>query len=161
MKVMALPLLIAAAALPTKGKCDEGLFSGPYFGEVIRVIDGDTLEAKVELWPTISATVSVRLKGVDAPELTRPECAPEALGAKAAKEAMDEVLQPGTRIRLEAVEEDSFSGRVVADAFRQGDERGRTLVELLKRRGAICPWKPGQPDIDWCSDTSDCWSNED
>ncbi|MGC1487199.1 MAG: thermonuclease family protein [Albidovulum sp.] len=129
-------------------------FPGPYFGEVIRVIDGDTFEAKIEIWPTISATVSVRLKGVDAPELRRSECPQERLGAAEAKDAMEDILPMGTRVRLENVEKDAFAGRVVADVFKQGEVRGSTLTTLMIRRAMVLPWVPGDPDIDWCNDDS-------
>ena len=135
-------------------------FPGPYFGDVIRVIDGDTFEAKVEIWPTISATVNVRLKGIDAPELNRSKCPQEKIGAMDARDAMVEIIPPGTQVRLENVENGSFAGRVIADVFRQVDVRGRTLIELLRNRDApVCPWIPGQPDIDWCGEMpANCWN---
>lgn len=37
--------------------------------EVVRVIDGDTLEARVHLWPGLEMMTRVRLRGIDAPEL--------------------------------------------------------------------------------------------
>jgi micrococcal nuclease len=37
--------------------------------EVVRVIDGDTLEARVRIWPGMDVTTRVRLRGIDAPEL--------------------------------------------------------------------------------------------
>ncbi len=153
-------LILLAAAIARVGVTRAEEFPGPYFGEVTRVIDGDTFEANVEIWPTISATVSVRLRGVDAPEIRRPKCPQESLGAKMAQEAMTDILSAGTRVRLENVENDSFAGRVVADVLRQGDERGRTLTELMRNREApLCPWVPGQPDIDWCGDPYPaCWN---
>lgn len=38
-------------------------------GEVVRVIDGDTLVVRLDLGFMVSHTVSVRLKGIDAPEI--------------------------------------------------------------------------------------------
>jgi endonuclease YncB( thermonuclease family) len=35
--------------------------------EVLRVLDGDTFEARVRLWPGLDVTTKVRLRGVDAP----------------------------------------------------------------------------------------------
>jgi endonuclease YncB( thermonuclease family) len=37
--------------------------------EVVRVIDGDTFEARVRIWPGMDVTTRVRLRGIDAPEL--------------------------------------------------------------------------------------------
>ena len=57
-----------------------------YIADVIRVYDGDTLTAKVALWPSLTVTTSVRLLGVDTPEL-RSKHACEKVLAKAARAA--------------------------------------------------------------------------
>jgi micrococcal nuclease len=138
-------ILIGTASLAQ----DHG-FNGPYFGVVERGVDGDNFEAKVEIWPTISSTVSVRIRGIDAPELFRPECLQEALGAADALGDMIEILPIGTRVRLENVEAAAFSGSVVANILRQGTDRGRTIVELMMNRGNVVLWTPDQPNIEWC-----------
>lgn len=137
-------------SVATPCQAEEYPFTGPYFGSVVRVVDGDTFEAKVELWPTISSTVSVRLKNFDAPELFRPACEEERLQATLAKAAMEELLATGQIVVLENVEPDSFSGRVVADIFRLATERKFSLNILLERREAIVPWDPDDEPIDWC-----------
>ncbi len=40
-----------------------------YTAHLIRVYDGDTIVARVDIWPRITAEVSIRLRGVQAPEL--------------------------------------------------------------------------------------------
>ncbi|HAP10121.1 MAG TPA: nuclease, partial [Afipia sp.] len=44
--------------------------------EVVRVVDGDTFEARVHLWPGLEMTTRVRLRGIDAPEM-KGACAEE------------------------------------------------------------------------------------
>src|SRR5215470_4926396 len=44
--------------------------------EVLRVIDGDTFEARVRVWPGIDITTKVRLRNIDTPEL-RARCPDE------------------------------------------------------------------------------------
>ena len=39
-----------------------------YSCTAVRVIDGDTIEAEVDLWFKVHATVTFRLKGINAPE---------------------------------------------------------------------------------------------
>src|SRR5688500_17296733 len=39
-----------------------------YPAEVLRVLDGDTFEARVQLWPGLAITTRVRLRGIDTPE---------------------------------------------------------------------------------------------
>jgi micrococcal nuclease len=127
-------------------------FAGPYLGEVVRVIDGDTFEARVDIWPTVSATVSVRLRGFDAPEIFRPACEQERLKATLAKADMEDLLPIGQAVVLESVGPDSFAGRVVADVFRVATVNKVALDILLERREAVQPWNPNEPPIDWCAD---------
>ena len=129
---------LLAAASPV-GAQDQR-FDGPYFGEVIEIVDGDNFVARVEIWPTISATVSVRLRGFDAPELFRPACENEAYQARLALSAMQEVLPIGQQVVLFNVEEDSFSGRVVADVSRVANVNSYSLSTLLENREAVLPW---------------------
>ena len=41
--------------------------------EALRVLDGDTFEARVRVWPGFDVTTRVRLRGIDAPEM-RARC---------------------------------------------------------------------------------------
>ena len=40
-----------------------------YPAEVVRIIDGDTFEARVRVWPGLDVNTKVRLRNIDAPEL--------------------------------------------------------------------------------------------
>jgi hypothetical protein len=42
---------------------------GPLPADLIRVIDGDTIEVRAHLWLGLELTIRVRLWGIDAPEL--------------------------------------------------------------------------------------------
>ena len=55
--------------------------------EVLRVIDGDTFEARVNLWPGLDITTRVRLRGIDAPEM-KARCGEERVKAEAARDAL-------------------------------------------------------------------------
>ena len=83
--------------------------------EVLRVIDGDTFEARVHLWPGLDITTRVRLRGIDAPEL-RARCVDERAQAEAARDALRTILDQG-EVRIAHVVLDKFGGRVIADAF--------------------------------------------
>jgi endonuclease YncB( thermonuclease family) len=115
------------------------------------VIDGDTFEATVEIWPTVSATVAVRLRGFDAPEISRPACEQERLQGTLAKANMEDLLPIGQNIALMEVGPDSFAGRIVADVYRIATVNKVALDILLERREAIQPWNPNDPPIDWCA----------
>src|SRR5215218_3748043 len=42
---------------------------GSHPAGVLRVLDGDTFEARVHLWPGLEITTKIRLRGIDAPEV--------------------------------------------------------------------------------------------
>jgi endonuclease YncB( thermonuclease family) len=130
---------------------DDPEFRGPYFGTVVRVIDGDTFEAKIEIWPTVSATVSVRLRGFDAPEISRTRCENEKALGEAAKIAMEELLPENQTVRLTNVGPDSFEGRVVAHVDRQVEVNFTSVGDRMLKEGHLRQWTPRDPAIDWCN----------
>jgi endonuclease YncB( thermonuclease family) len=127
----------------------EGLHVGPYRAEVIRVIDADTLEMAIDVWPGISVDVSVRVRGVDAPEIRTSCKAEKRLGERATAWVRERYPQ-GALVRVEHVERGSFAGRVVADVARWQDNRWVPLAgELLDRRFAE-PYRVAQAPVPWC-----------
>ncbi len=82
--------------------------------EVLRVIDGDTFEARVHLWPGLNITTRVRLRGIDAPEF-RARCMEERSKAEVARDALQSILDQG-EVTIARVTLDKFGGRVLADA---------------------------------------------
>lgn len=87
---------------------------GSHPAEVLRVIDGDTFEARVHVWPGMDITTKVRLRGIDAPEL-HARCAEERDKAIAARDGLARVLREGA-VGIAGVRQDKFGGRVDADA---------------------------------------------
>ena len=59
----AVPLLAYSPALASPA------IAGLVQATVLRVLDGDTFEARAAIWPDIEVTVAVRIAGIDAPEL--------------------------------------------------------------------------------------------
>jgi endonuclease YncB( thermonuclease family) len=74
-----------------------------YPAQLLRVLDGDTFEARVHVWP-----------GIDAPEL-RARCPDERVKAEAARDALAAMLNEGDLMVLR-VGLDKYGGRVLADA---------------------------------------------
>jgi endonuclease YncB( thermonuclease family) len=83
-----------------------------YPADVTRVIDGDTFEARVRVWPGMDVTTKVRLRGIDAAEL-HARCDSERTQALAARDALTGILAQGA-IGISAVGVDKFGGRVDA-----------------------------------------------
>ena len=96
-----------APALPARA---DGRIAYP--AEVVRVIDGDTFEARVRVWPGLDVATKVRLRDIDAPEL-HARCADELAKAEAARAALQTILAAG-RVTISRVGLDKYAGRVDA-----------------------------------------------
>lgn len=122
-----------------------------YTATVVRVIDGDTIEVEVDLWPGLVAQYSIRERGIDAPELRKADCEAEELWAQEARDQLASLYPTGTIVRLDNVERDSFFGRVVADVRRLlPSQQWRTLQFDMVSRGLAVEWEPNQADVSWC-----------
>ena len=77
-------LLICALLVPSFAGESETL-PGPIPAELIRVVDGGTIHMRAHIWPDHSVDVMVRLEGIDAPEIHRPDCRAERALAEQAK----------------------------------------------------------------------------
>jgi len=83
-----------------------------YPAEVLRVIDGDTFEARVHVWPGLDVNTKIRLRNIDAPEL-HARCADELTKAQAARTALETMLAAGS-VTVSRVGIDKYGGRVDA-----------------------------------------------
>ncbi len=83
---------------------------------VVRVVDGDTLQVRVE-----GQTEMVRLIGIDTPETVRPNSPVECFGPEASARSK-ELLVGGTRVSLvRDVEARDDYGRLLAYVYRSAD----------------------------------------
>ena len=105
----------SAAELPIGNRLDAGLV---YPAEVLRVLDGDTFEARVRVWPGLAVQTRVRLRGIDAAEL-HARCASELAQAQAAKSALEKILFEGG-VTVSRISVDKYGGRVDASAATRG-----------------------------------------
>ncbi len=83
-----------------------------YSVRVVRVIDGDTFEARVRVRPGLEVNTRVRLRSIDAPEL-HARCAREYLKAEAARAALQKILAAGG-VTVSQVGRDKYRGRIDA-----------------------------------------------
>jgi endonuclease YncB( thermonuclease family) len=118
---------------------------GAYAADVLRVIDGDTFEARVQVWPGLTVTTKVRLRGIDAPEIAA-RCAEERSKAEAARAALTAILAEADLIVFR-VSLDKFGGRVIAAA---ATARTPDVAQALVRTGLARRSVGGRRDP-WCA----------
>jgi micrococcal nuclease len=112
--------------------------------EVIRVIDGDTVEMRMLVWLDQHLTTRVRLRGVDAPERSS-RCANEARQAEAATAELIRTLA-GQKLFLTQISRDKYGGRVVAKIVT-GD--GADIGERMLAGGHARQYAGGKRS-GWC-----------
>jgi len=142
--------LATAAALggvtpgTASGAAAREVLPGPVPAPLVRVVDGDTVLVNARIWLGQRVTVSVRLAGIDAPEL-RGRCAAERARAHRARDFLARRLAAGG-IALADIQYRKFAGRVVARVLdRNGADLGAALLEAGlarpyagRRRGSWC-----------------------
>ncbi|MBC7950590.1 MAG: thermonuclease family protein [Rhodospirillaceae bacterium] len=131
-------IIIGAAALMAAGTPASAseMLAGPYNAQVLRVIDGDTVEARVRLWLDQDLTVRVRLRGIDAPEM-HEDCAD---AAEASRTALTRLLGAGA-VTLTRISYDKYGGRVDA-ALSLAD--GRDVSAVMLSGGYARRWPKGK-----------------
>ncbi len=137
-------IIIAAALMaPGAGLAGEPAL-GPIPAQVLRVIDGDTLEVAARIWIGQTVTIRVRLKDIDAPELDSP-CREGRTKAQAARELVQRIAGGGP-VTLNAVRPGKYAGRVLAEVTTaEGVNLGQALLEARLAR----PYRGGKRG-GWC-----------
>lgn len=118
---------------------------GPIPAEVVRIIDGDTIRVKAKIWVDQTVEVSVRLRGIDAPEIFRPKCDAERALARTAKASVAAAAPVGSQVTITNITRDKYGGRVVASVITTD---GETLAARLLAQGQAIPEGGPKP---WCN----------
>lgn len=117
------------------------VMAADYSWPVLRVIDGDTLSVQLPGLPQELQPVSVRVRGVDAPEL-HGKCASEKAAAQRAKAFTAALVETGAIFR-----------NPTADKYFRIDAtvivRGKDLASMLIGAGLGRPYA-GEKRKGWC-----------
>jgi endonuclease YncB( thermonuclease family) len=118
--------------------------TGRYAVDVLRVLDGDTFEARVHVWPGVDLTTRVRLRSIDAPEL-KARCERELVRAEAAREALRQILDERD-VSIWSIGPDKYFGRIVAEVSTR---RTPDVSAALLGKGVVRRYAGGHRD-GWC-----------
>lgn len=111
---------------------------------VTRAIDGDSIEVRATIWPDLTASTQIRVAGVDAPELRRPQCDAERALAERARDRTAALTDNG--VVLVDPRLGKFAGRVVAQVILPD---GRNLADVLIAEGLGRAYDGGRRK-GWC-----------
>lgn len=120
------------------------------YGEVVvssvsTIYDGDTFTVTIDSWPEIiGKSISVRVAGVDTPEL-RGKCRHEVELARKAKQFAVERIRAAEVIELKHIRRDKYF-RILADVYLDGKSLGDQLM-----RADLAVAYEGKTKVDWCT----------
>ena len=111
----------------------------------VRNYDGDTVTFNLPgLHPIIGEKISIRVNGIDTPEI-RGKCEKEKYDAQQAKEMIADILKDAETIDLNNIERGKYF-RIVADVFVDGE----SLADILIEAGMAVRYDGGTKTKDWC-----------
>jgi endonuclease YncB( thermonuclease family) len=114
----------------------------------ITAIDGDTIRVPADVIAPLFSTLewSIRLKGVDTPEING-KCDKEKFLARKAKSYVDFRLKHAQKISVSSTaSHDKWGGRVLANIYVDGKDLSQELIE----KGYAVPYNGGTKKS-WCN----------
>ena len=102
-----------------------------YKAHVTRIIDGDTIDALVDLGFHVMIKLRFRLNHIDAPEIYRPKSEGEKVHGQEATAYLKELIE-GKQVLLRASKTVGIYGRWGADVCLMD---GQDVVNLMKKSG--------------------------
>ena len=119
-------------------------FPGPISARVIRVLDGDTFVAEIQLWFGQAIVERVRIVGIDAPEIgSHARCIDEAEAAERSRQYLAGLLGRGP-VELHQVRRDKY-GRALALVTAHGIDVPARMIEAGHARPYV-----GARRLSWC-----------
>ncbi|MCD2174710.1 thermonuclease family protein [Rhizobium sp. C4] len=119
---------------------------GPIAADVLRVLDGDTVEVRAYPWPQQSVDVLVRLRGIDAPEI-HSKCEAERARAEIARDRLSGMVAGQKHVLLTDIGGDKYFGRIVANlGLQDGEDAASTLI----LENLVQPYDGGRKDHPFC-----------
>lgn len=115
-------------------------------GNVIKVIDGDTIKLAFPHLPKVFREISCRLHGIDAPELKRSRCCQEKCLAKAAKRFLQNLHPVGSTVSLTSATKGKFFRLIANLSTNHGDTSG-----LMLNAGFAVQYYGSGARFDWCN----------
>lgn len=112
-----------------------------------RVLDGDTIEGDVVLWPGLTKHIRIRVYGVDTPEIHTKRACEKKAGYRA-KAFVEQWI--GEDATLVDVSLGKYAGRALGDLMKDGKRLSDALIEnqlaMPYDGGTKSQWQCGEKD---------------
>ena len=114
--------------------------------QIIKVVDGDTVQVRAEIWPNQYVITDIRIGGIDTPEKGgRAGCPQEAARAKEASALSGRMLDNKT-VEVSNLQFEKYGGRLLGDVAVGGRDVAQTLIA----QGYAKPYDGGKKSS-WCA----------
>ena len=119
---------------------------GDYEGAIyVRNYDGDTITFNLpELHPIIGEKISIRVNGIDTPEI-KGKCEKEKYDAQQVRDMVADILKDAEQITLKNMERGKYF-RIAADVIVDGEN----LADILIEAGMAVRYDGGKKTHKWC-----------
>jgi micrococcal nuclease len=135
-------VFVQVTAVAAKKKKSYGSFTGVRF---VKNYDGDTITVDLKgQHPLFGDNISVRIAGVDTPEI-KGKCAQEKKLAREAKKVVKKIMSKARKITLKNVRRGKYF-RIIADV--KADKKD--VADLLIKKGLAVRYDGGTKGVDWC-----------
>ena len=135
-------LVQVTAALAGKKEKSYGTLTDVRF---VKNYDGDTITVDLKgQHPLFGDDISVRIAGIDTPEI-KGKCAQEKELAREAKKVVHKIMSTARKIRLKNVQRGKYF-RILADV--QADRKD--VADILVKKGLAVRYDGGTKGFDWC-----------
>lgn len=142
--IRSLAAIVILTILPFSLTAKNIEYGDAIISKVTSIYDGDTFRANIKDYPPIVGQhMSIRIHGIDTPEL-RGKCDKEKQLARKAKQFTVEHLRAAKNITLKNIKRGKYF-RLIADVYIDGISLGQLLID---KKHAIK--YNGKTKIDWC-----------
>jgi len=117
--------------------------------KLVSVYDGDTIKVTVPGWPSvIGEKISVRIRGIDTPEIRRVKCPDEKVKGLEARDRLTIFLSNAKAVCLYNVGRDKYF-RLLADVYADDKDVAETLIA----NDLAVLYDGGTKTNPWCPET--------
>lgn len=116
---------------------------------LLSITDGDTIRVQATIWPNLYKETSVRIYGIDTPEI-HGKCEQERSLAASARDYVAEKLATADEIFIQNVTKDKYGNRVVADVLYKKNNRTHNLAKELIKQNLATEYFGKTKNKNWC-----------
>ena len=106
-----------------------------YSGNIVKVVDGDTVDVLIDLGFGSYRKIRIRIKGIDTPEIYHPSCEAELIHGREAKQFVYNAIMGKNITFVSYKNRTGKYGRWLGDISYTNNGKLKLLTDELKKNG--------------------------